>query len=83
MQRTPTSPERVSVALGLCVVMLATLPRYMAGGHETRFCGYYSVALIGCGGASPLAATMQTVSRYVTARNGRNGWLARAVYGVD
>ena len=36
MQRTPTSPERISVALGLCVVMLATLPRYMAGGHETR-----------------------------------------------
>ncbi|NYT74931.1 hypothetical protein HZU72_21315 [Halomonas sp. QX-2] len=36
MQRAPTSPERISVALGLCVVMLATLPRYMAGGHETR-----------------------------------------------
>lgn len=36
MQRAPTSPERISVALGLCIVMLATLPRYMAGGHETR-----------------------------------------------
>lgn len=36
MQRAPTSPERISVALGLCAVMLATLPRYMAGGHETR-----------------------------------------------
>ncbi|OJA04637.1 hypothetical protein [Halomonas sp. QHL1] len=36
MQRAPTSPERISVALGLCVVMLATLPRYMAGGYETR-----------------------------------------------
>lgn len=36
MQRAPTSPERISVALGLCIVMLATLPRYMAGGYETR-----------------------------------------------
>jgi hypothetical protein len=36
MQRAPSSPERISVALGLCVVMLATLPRYIAGGHETR-----------------------------------------------
>ncbi|CEP35991.1 MULTISPECIES: hypothetical protein [unclassified Halomonas] len=36
MQRAPTSPERISVALGLCIVMLATLPRYVAGGHETR-----------------------------------------------
>lgn len=36
MQRAIYSPERVSVALGLCIVMLAALPRYMAGGHETR-----------------------------------------------
>lgn len=36
MQNVPSSPERISVALGLCIVMLATLPRYMAGGHETR-----------------------------------------------
>ncbi|BBI50933.1 hypothetical protein HORIV_33540 [Vreelandella olivaria] len=36
MQRAPISPERISVALGLCIVMLATLPRYLAGGHETR-----------------------------------------------
>jgi len=36
MQRALYSPERVSVALGLCVVMLSALPRYMAGGHETR-----------------------------------------------
>ena len=36
MQRTLYSPERVSVAIGLCVVMLAALPRYMVGGHETR-----------------------------------------------
>lgn len=36
MQRIPYSPERVSVAIGLCVVMLSALPRYMAGGHETR-----------------------------------------------
>ncbi|MEA2117615.1 hypothetical protein [Halovibrio sp. HP20-50] len=36
MQRVPYSPERISVAFGLCVVMLAALPRYIAGGHETR-----------------------------------------------
>lgn len=36
MQQSPSSPERISVAIGLCMVMLATLPRYMAGGHETR-----------------------------------------------
>ncbi len=36
MQQAPSSPERISVAVGVCVVMLATLPRYMAGGHETR-----------------------------------------------
>ena len=36
MQRAPSSPERISVLLGVCVVMLATLPRYMAGGPETR-----------------------------------------------
>ncbi|QNI03114.1 hypothetical protein HXW73_09330 [Halomonas sp. SH5A2] len=32
----PASANKVSSALGLCVVMLAALPRYMAGGHETR-----------------------------------------------
>ncbi|TVP48436.1 MAG: hypothetical protein EA345_09095 [Halomonas sp.] len=36
MQRVPYSPERISVAVGLCLVMLAAVPRYMAGGHETR-----------------------------------------------
>lgn len=36
MQKTPSSPERISVALGLCVVMLAALPRYIAGGYEAR-----------------------------------------------
>ncbi|WP_434985572.1 hypothetical protein [Vreelandella zhaodongensis] len=36
MQRVPYSPERVSIAIGLCVVMLSALPRYMVGGHETR-----------------------------------------------
>ncbi|WP_447893497.1 hypothetical protein [Vreelandella sp. GE22] len=30
------SPERVSVAVGLCIVMLSVIPRYMAGGFETR-----------------------------------------------
>lgn len=33
---TMLTPERMSVALGLCIVMLATLPRYIAGGHETH-----------------------------------------------
>ncbi|AIA76010.1 hypothetical protein J4377_08345 [Halomonas sp. XH26] len=36
MQRVPFSPERISVALGLCIVMLAAIPRYMVEGHETR-----------------------------------------------
>lgn len=36
MQKLAYSPERISVALGLCIVMLATLPRYVVGGHETR-----------------------------------------------
>ncbi|SDN13189.1 hypothetical protein [Vreelandella arcis] len=32
----PASAQRVSSALGLCVVMLTALPRYLAGGNETR-----------------------------------------------
>ncbi|PRY65498.1 hypothetical protein B0H98_10221 [Vreelandella songnenensis] len=36
MQIRPYSAERISVALGLCVVMLAAVPRFMADGHETR-----------------------------------------------
>lgn len=35
MGATPT-PERLSLLLGLGVLMLATLPRYLVGGHETR-----------------------------------------------
>ncbi|MDZ7852814.1 MAG: hypothetical protein U5L98_09280 [Halomonas sp.] len=35
MGATPT-PERLSLLLGLGILMLATLPRYLAGGHETR-----------------------------------------------
>ncbi len=31
-----TSPERLSIMLGLLVLMLATLPRYLAGGHDDR-----------------------------------------------
>ncbi|MFY0990279.1 hypothetical protein [Halomonas sp. C05BenzN] len=31
----PTA-ERLSLMLGLAVLMLATVPRYLAGGHETR-----------------------------------------------
>ncbi|MCP1312740.1 MULTISPECIES: hypothetical protein [unclassified Halomonas] len=30
------SAERVSVTLGLCVVMLSIVPRYLAGGHQTH-----------------------------------------------
>lgn len=30
------SPERVSLLLGLTLLMLATVPRFLAGGHETR-----------------------------------------------
>lgn len=30
------TPERISVAIGLCIVMLATLPRYLAGRNETH-----------------------------------------------
>lgn len=29
-----TSPERLSILLGLMVLMLVTLPRYLAGGHD-------------------------------------------------
>ncbi|WP_249976731.1 hypothetical protein [Vreelandella olivaria] len=36
MQRPTYSPERISIAIGLCVVMVSALPRYMVGGHETR-----------------------------------------------
>ena len=32
----PATPERISVGVGLCVVMLATLPRFIANGLETR-----------------------------------------------
>ncbi|WFM73138.1 hypothetical protein [Halomonas sp. CKK8] len=35
MGATPT-PERLSLLLGLGVLMLATLPRYQVGGHETQ-----------------------------------------------
>ena len=35
MHNTAT-PERFSLMLGLLVLMLANVPRYLAGGHETR-----------------------------------------------
>lgn len=31
-----STPERISVGVGLCLVMLATLPRFIANGLETR-----------------------------------------------
>lgn len=36
MAKQMTSPERISLGAGLGVIMLAALPRYAAGGHETR-----------------------------------------------
>ncbi|MCB8890694.1 hypothetical protein [Vreelandella malpeensis] len=30
------SAERVSVTLGLCIVMISIVPRYLAGGHQTH-----------------------------------------------
>lgn len=36
MSQHMTSPERISLGAGLCVLMLATLPRYVAGGNDTR-----------------------------------------------
>lgn len=38
------SAERLATLLGLLVVMLATLPRYLTGGHETRL----SLMLMAC-----------------------------------
>ena len=35
MKALPT-PERLSIMLGLVVLMLATVPRYLAGGHDNR-----------------------------------------------
>lgn len=35
MGANPT-PERLSLMLGLVLLMLATVPRFLAGGHETR-----------------------------------------------
>ncbi|NLC20773.1 MAG: hypothetical protein GX771_02540 [Halomonadaceae bacterium] len=35
MHNTAT-PERLSLMLGLLVLMLANVPRYLAGGHENR-----------------------------------------------
>ncbi|TFH85348.1 hypothetical protein EQG41_17415 [Billgrantia azerbaijanica] len=34
--RTQPTAERVSLMLGLLVLMSATVPRYLAGGHDTR-----------------------------------------------
>ena len=31
-----SSPERLSLLVGLAVMMAATLPRYLIGGHQTR-----------------------------------------------
>ena len=34
---TPSTPERLSLMLGLVLLMLSTLPRYIVGGHDNRF----------------------------------------------
>jgi len=36
MMSTQPTAERVSLMLGLLVLMGATVPRYLAGGHDTR-----------------------------------------------
>lgn len=36
MQQASPTAERFSVLTGVCVVILATVPRYVAGGHDTR-----------------------------------------------
>lgn len=36
MGQRMTTPERISLGAGLGLIMLATLPRYFLGGHETR-----------------------------------------------
>lgn len=61
MQRVPYSPERISVAIGLCVVMLSALPRYMVGGHETRQT-LLLIALAFVGSAAVLQWRMLSVS---------------------
>ncbi|AQU82515.1 MAG: hypothetical protein JJT87_19920 [Halomonas sp.] len=61
MQRVPYSPERISVAVGLCVVMLSALPRYMVGGHETRQT-LLLIALAFVAGAAVLQWRMLSVS---------------------
>ena len=35
MGASPT-PERLSLVLGLALLMLATIPRYLVGGHDSR-----------------------------------------------
>ncbi|MGJ7456844.1 hypothetical protein [Halomonas sp. RA08-2] len=34
---TQPTPERLSLMLGLVLLMLSTLPRYLVGGHDNRF----------------------------------------------
>ncbi len=44
-----SSPERLSLLVGLSVMMAATLPRYLIGGHQTRLIllGFAVVAVVG------------------------------------
>ena len=45
MHNTAT-PERFSLMLGLLVLMLANVPRYLAGGHETRLTLIYMACAV-------------------------------------
>lgn len=45
MQNTAT-PERFSLMLGLLVLMLANVPRYLAGGHESRLTLIYMACAV-------------------------------------
>lgn len=74
MQRVPYSPERISVAIGLCVVMLSALPRYMVGGHETR----QTLLLIALAFVAS-AAVLQWRMLSVSARQDLPGLLKRLV----
>lgn len=74
MQRIPYSPERVSVAIGLCLVMLSALPRYAVGGHESR----QTLLLIALAFVAS-AAVLQWRMLSVTARQGLPKLIMRLV----
>lgn len=58
MIKQTASSERISLGVGLCAIMLAALPRYIAGGHETR----QTLVLLG---AAAIAAVMAVQWRWL------------------